>query len=192
MGGKLGIDATVKLSEERVAEPHAVPMMLLTDDEITNRYITGLKTMAQYALPVAVLTISKPDTGLDMHRMASSLPASLTTPGTVIIAVDDGADADDPAMLTWLVTGNSDPARDLYHLDGGALFIDATSKVNSLPAFPREWPNVVCSDPETIQLTDRRWPEYGLGPLIASPSLKLLPLLRPGNASVETSKATSG
>ncbi|HNT93392.1 MAG: menaquinone biosynthesis decarboxylase [Bacteroidales bacterium] len=192
MGGKLGIDATVKLSEERVAESHTMPMMLLTDDEITNRYITGLKTMAQYALPVAVLTISKPDTGLDMHRMASSLPASLTTPGTVIIAVDDGADADDPAMLTWLVTGNSDPARDLYHLDGGALFIDATSKVNSLPAFPREWPNVVCSDPETIQLTDRRWPEYGLGPLIASPSLKLLPLLRPGNASVETSKATSG
>ncbi len=192
MGGKLGIDATVKLSEERMAEPHTVPMMLLTDDEVTGEFITGLKTMAQYALPVAVLTVSKPENGLDMQSLASSLPASLTTPGTVIIAVDDGADAEDPAMLTWLVTGNSDPARDLYHLDRGAIFIDATSKANSLPVFPREWPNVVCSDQETIQLTDHRWPEYGLGPLIASPSLKLLPLLRPGKESVEILKATAG
>jgi len=139
-----------------------------------------------------VLTIKKPAEGLDMHRLAASLPASLTTPGTVVIAVDDGADADDPSMLTWLVTGNSDPARDLYHLEGGAIFIDATSKTRSLPVFPREWPNVVCSAPETIELVNSRWPEYGLGPFIESPSLKLLPLVRPGEASVETAKATAG
>jgi len=141
---------------------------------------------------VAILTITKPEEGLDMHRLAASLPASLTTPGTVIIAVDEGADADDPAMLTWLVTGNSDPARDLYHLEGGAIFIDATSKTRSLPAFPRDWPNVVCSDPETIELVNTRWPEYGLGPFIESPSLRLLPLLKPGEASVETVNSTAG
>ncbi|MFN2313941.1 MAG: hypothetical protein ABR531_05760, partial [Bacteroidales bacterium] len=97
--------------------------------------------------------------------------------------------ADDPAMITWLVTGNSDPARDLYHLEGGAIFIDATSKTRSLPAFPREWPNVVCSDKETIGLADRRWPEYEVGEFLESPSLKLLPLLKPGEASVETANA---
>ncbi len=186
MGGKLGIDATVKLSEERSSDQRQAPIMPLTDDQLTAGVITGMKTMADYALPMAVLSIRKPAGGLDMHRLAVSLPASLTTAGTVIIAVDEGADADDAAMLTWLVTGNSDPARDLWHLDGGALFIDATSKVLSLPAFPREWPNVVCSDPETISLVDRRWPEYGIGPLVGSPSLKLLPLVKPGEAAVET------
>ena len=192
MGGKLGIDATVKLSEERIGDYHSVPLLLLTDEEFTGNVITGMKTMAWHALPVAVLTISKPEEGLDMHLLAASLPSSLTTPGNVIIAVDDGADADDPAMLTWLVTGNSDPARDLYHLEGGAIFIDATSKTRSLPLFPRDWPNVVCSDQETIELVDARWPEYGLGPVVESPSLRLLPLVRPGEASVETSNVSAG
>jgi len=186
MGGKMGIDATIKLSEERTAEYHSVPLRLLTDAEVTGDVITGMKTMAEYALPLAVLTIRKPPQGLDMSRFASGLPSALTMPGTVIFAVDEGADADDPAMISWLVTGNTDPARDLYHLDGGAILLDATSKTRSLPVFPREWPNVVCSDPETIALVDRRWPEYGVGDFRESPSLKLLPLLRPGEAAVES------
>jgi 4-hydroxy-3-polyprenylbenzoate decarboxylase len=192
MGGKLGIDATVKLSEERSDDYHSVPLLLLTDEAITGNVITGMKTLAGHALPVAVLTINKPKEGLDMHHLAASLPSSLTIPGNLIIAVDEGADADDPAMLTWLVTGNSDPARDLYHLAGGAIFIDATAKIRSLPAFPREWPNVVCSSPETIEMVNTRWSEYSLGPMITSPSLKLLPLVRPGEASVETTNIITG
>lgn len=186
MGGKLGIDATVKLTEERTGECYSLPLFPLTDDGVTGDIITGIRTMAEYSLPVAVLAIKKPPHGLDMQHFAASLPAPLTMSGTVIVAVDDGADADDPAMITWLVTGNSDPSRDLYKLDSGAIFIDATSKILSLPAFPREWPNVVCSDPETIELVNRRWSEYGIGEFLTSPSLRLLPLVRPGNASVET------
>jgi 4-hydroxy-3-polyprenylbenzoate decarboxylase len=165
---------------------------LLSGEEVTGGAITGMQTLADYALPIAVLAIRKPAEGLDMHKLAASLPGPLTAPGTVVIAVDEGADADDPAMLTWLVTGNSDPARDLYHLKGGAIFIDATSKTRSLPVFPRDWPNVVCSAPETISLVDSRWDDYGLGPLIESPSLRLLPLLKPGEASVETKEDTAG
>jgi 4-hydroxy-3-polyprenylbenzoate decarboxylase len=188
VGGKLGIDATVKLSEERIEEFHSVPLLLLTDAEVTGDIITGMKTFAEYGQPVVVLTVRKPPEGLDMHQLAASLPAPLTLAGTVTIAVDDGAGTDDPAMVTWLVTGNSDPARDLYHLEGGALFLDATSKTDSIPAFPREWPNVVCSDMETIALVDRRWNEYGTGSFLESPSLKLLPLVKPGEASVEIKK----
>lgn len=192
MGGKLGIDATVKLPEERTGEYHSVPLLILTGEQFNGKVITGMKTMAEFSLPVAVIKILKPEEGLDMHSLAASLPGSLTSPGTVIIAVDDGADAEDPDMLTWLVTGNSDPARDLYHLEGGAIFIDATSKTHSLPVFPREWPNVVCSEPETIELVNARWPEYRIGPFIESPSLRLLPLVKPGQAAVETAKATAG
>jgi 4-hydroxy-3-polyprenylbenzoate decarboxylase len=186
MGGKLGIDATVKLPEERTGEYYSLPLFPLTDDDVTGDIISGIRTMAEYSLPVAVLSIRKPPEGLDMRHFATSLPAPLTMPGTIIVAVDDGADAEDPAMITWLVTGNSDPSRDHYRLDNGALFIDATSKTLSLPAFPRAWPNVVCSDAETIGLVDRRWSEYSIGEFITSPSLRLLPLVRPGKASVET------
>lgn len=185
MGGKLGIDATEKLAEERTGEYHSVPLLMLTDAEVASDIVTGMKTLSDYSLPLAVLKIRKPPGGVDMHRFATTLPASLVMPGSVIIAVDEGADADDPLMLTWLVTGNSDPSRDLYHLDGGAIFIDATSKAQIQPLLPLEWPNVVCSAPETVELVDRRWSEYNLGDLHRSPSLKLLPLVRPGGAAIQ-------
>ena len=189
MGGKLGIDATVKLTEERTVEHRSVPLLLITDTEITGDVITGVRTMAEWSLPVVVLTIKKPPEGLDMKRLVSRLPSPFKIPGTVTIAIDDGADAEDLSMIIWLVTGNSDPSRDLYRIEGGALFIDATSKPGSLPVFPREWPNVVCSAGTTIDLVDRRWKEYNIGEFHSSPSLRVLPLLRPGLASVETDNA---
>lgn len=191
MGGKLGIDATVKLPEERVTEHRSVPLLMLSDAEISDRTVTGIKTLSEWALPVVILTVRKPAGGFDIRNLISSLPVPLKTPGTLTIAVDDGADADDPSMLIWLLTGNTDPSRDLYRLDDGALFIDATSKAFSLPHFPRAWPNVVCSDKNTIELADRRWSEYGLGDFHKSPSLKLLPLLRPGDAAVESLKSVT-
>jgi len=192
MGGKLGIDATVKLPEERSAARGSAPLLLLTDTEITSEVITGVRTMAEWSLPVVVLTIKKPPEGLDMGNLVKSLKAPLTNPGTVTVAVDHGADAEDTSMIMWLVTGNSDPSRDFYRLKGGAIFIDATSKPGSLPPFPREWPNVVCSDAGTIELVDRRWKDYNIGEFRKSPSLRVLPLLRPGQASVEPENAVRG
>jgi 4-hydroxy-3-polyprenylbenzoate decarboxylase len=185
MGGKLGIDATVKLPEERISEPRSVPQLMLSGAEIKEKAVTGVTTMAEWAMPVIVLTVRKPEDGFDIRQLVSSLPAALKSYGTVTIAMDDGADADDLSMIVWLLTGNTDPSRDLYRIDDGALFIDATSKARSLPAFPREWPNVVCSDRATIELADRRWSEYNIGDFHESPSLKLLPLLKPGAAAVE-------
>jgi 4-hydroxy-3-polyprenylbenzoate decarboxylase len=186
MGGKLGIDATVKLPEERQSEDRSEPLLMLSDAEISNKAVTGVKTLAELSLPVVIITVRKPADGFDIRELIYALPLPLTAPGMVTIALDDGADADDPSMIMWLLTGNTDPSRDLYKLDKGALFIDATSKAGSLPAFPREWPNVVCSDISTIELADRRWSEYGLGDFCKSPSLKLLPLLRPGGAAVKS------
>jgi 3-polyprenyl-4-hydroxybenzoate decarboxylase len=139
-----------------------------------------------------VLTIKKPPEGFEMKRLVNSLKTPLTNPGTVTVAVDHGADAEDTSMIMWLVTGNSDPSRDFYRLKGGSIFIDATSKPGSIPAFPREWPNVVCSDTETIDLVDRRWKDYNIGEFRQSPSLRVLPLLRPGLASVETENTIRG
>ncbi|MCU0379053.1 MAG: menaquinone biosynthesis decarboxylase [Bacteroidales bacterium] len=191
MGGKLGIDATVKLPEERTTEYNSIPLRLLTDTEIANDVIITVRTLSDIDQPVVVLTIRKPSEGLDMRKLVATLPAPLHTPGTITIAVDQGADSTDLSMITWLVAGNCDPSRDIYRVGDRALFLDATSMPLSLPSFQREWPNVVCSDRETIDLVNRRWKEYNIGEFVKSPSQKLLPLLHPGEAAVNIDKIIS-
>ncbi|MFR9620850.1 MAG: menaquinone biosynthesis decarboxylase [Rikenellaceae bacterium] len=72
--------------------------------------------------------------------------------------------------ILWLAAANSDPRRDAHITANGALAIDARSKVPSAEGNPDRFPNVVTSLPETIELVDRRWGEYGLGEFIESPS----------------------
>ena len=71
--------------------------------------------------------------------------------------------------LLWLAAANTDPRRDLS-LWQGAVLVDARSKRPGLKGNPDRFPNAATSLPETIRLVDNRWPEYGLGELIASPS----------------------
>ncbi|MBE0667859.1 MAG: menaquinone biosynthesis decarboxylase [Bacteroidales bacterium] len=184
MGGKMGIDATVKLEEERDPALATVPSRLITENGKRHSVVTGLKTLSHLSLPVVIISVKKPSQGFDMSDLISSLPSPMQEDEIITVAVDDGADTEDLNMIAWLVTGNSDPSRDLYKPAGGGLFIDATSKSGSLPPFPREWPNVVCSDRETIALVDRRWNDYLTGKFIPSPSLKLYPLIQPGGAAV--------
>jgi len=188
MGGKMGIDATVKLNEEKNLELSAVPLRLVAVEGIRNEVVTGIKTLSDLTLPLVIITVRKPAEGFIMKELVSSLPAPVQNDGIISVAVDDGTDTGDLGMILWLVTGNSDPARDIYKPAGGGLFIDATSKSGSLPVFPREWPNVVCSDIETIERVDRRWSEYNAGAFIKSPSLKLFPLVQPGGAAVKKPK----
>ncbi len=188
MGGKMGLDATVKLNEEKNPEFSAVPLRLVAVEGIRNEVVTAIKTLSDLALPVVIITVRKPAEGFDMKELVSSLPGPIQNDGIISVAVDDGTDTSDLGMIVWLVTGNSDPARDIYKPAGGGLFIDATSKSGSLPSFPREWPNVVCSDIETIEKVDRRWSEYNAGEFIKSPSLKLFPLVQPGGAAVKKLK----
>ena len=188
MGGKMGIDATVKLNEEKNREFSTVPLRLVAVEGIRNEVVTGIRTLSDLSLPLVIITVRKPAAGFDMKDLVSSLPGPIQEDDIITVAVDDGTDAGDLSMITWLVTGNSDPSRDIYKPAGGGLFIDATSKSGSIPSFPREWPNVVCSDIETIEKVDSRWSEYETGVFIKSPSLKLFPLIQPGGASVEKHK----
>ena len=190
MGGKMGIDATVKMNEERSHDFRTVPLRLVAVEGIRNEVVTGIKTLSDLSLPLVVISVRKPAYGYNMSDLVSSLPGPIQEEGIITVAVDDGTDTDDLNMIVWLAAGNSDPARDIYKPAGGGLFIDATSKSGSLPPFPREWPNVVCSDRETIEKVDSRWNSYMSEGFIKSPSLKLFPLLQPGGAAVEKHKKT--
>ena len=71
--------------------------------------------------------------------------------------------------LLWLAAANTDPRRDM-RMWGDTLIVDARSKRPGYGDNPPRFPNVATSLPETIHLVDDRWPEYGLGEMLPSPS----------------------
>ena len=93
-----------------------------------------------------------------------------------IVVVDHFVNVQDLSEVGWRVTNNIDPVQDvlltsgpLDDLDhasptpkfGGKMGIDATQK-GPLEGRQREWPPDIVMSPETKDLVDRRWTEYGL------------------------------
>jgi menaquinone biosynthesis decarboxylase, SCO4490 family len=177
-GGKLGIDGTAKMTEESsvkdrgtgnkdlsLAETMDFTIKVLSDAGIMFKKVSGL--------PVVMA-------GVDQKTHTDSianLKKCLTENAGVglkelILAVDHNVPLDDISMAAWQILGNTDPVRDISLLPGGKIFIDGTLKAFSKSPFPRKWPNVVCSSVETIKKIDFKWDSLGLGPYMASPSLK--------------------
>ncbi|MBO7261479.1 MAG: menaquinone biosynthesis decarboxylase [Alistipes sp.] len=71
--------------------------------------------------------------------------------------------------LLWIAAANTDPKRDI-EVYGSTLIVDARSKRPGYGNNPERFPNAVTSSPETIDLVNERWAEYGLGEKIESPS----------------------
>ena len=93
-----------------------------------------------------------------------------------IIVVDHFVDVQNLSEVTWRVTNNIDPARDIVFaegpiddLDHGAaeprfgskMGIDATAK-GLMDGRTREWPADIVMSEEIRQLVDGKWSEYGI------------------------------
>ena len=97
--------------------------------------------------------------------------------GVKYLAVfDPAAEELTAAELLWLAAANTDPRRDV-RTEGAALVIDARSKRPGAGENPGRFPNVVTASEATVALVDRRWPEYGLGAFVGSPSRRYRRLL---------------
>jgi 3-polyprenyl-4-hydroxybenzoate decarboxylase len=96
----------------------------------------------------------------------------------LVIVVDHTVDTDDLFMVAWQVLGNSDPLRDHCFVSNDTILIDGTIKHYRKGGFPRRWPNIVCSDAQTIEKTDKKWETYGFDSFIPSPSLRNTKLTR--------------
>jgi len=83
-------------------------------------------------------------------------------------------------MVAWQLLGNSDPQRDHEYISPSSVLIDGTIKAFRKGGFTRKWPNIVCSNIETISAIDNKWESLRIGPLIQSPSLKYQGLCREG------------
>lgn len=97
---------------------------------------------------------------------------------TLEVIFDEGCEALNDDEKMWIALANSDPARDVTLTDDGRMVVDARSKVLK----NRDFPNIVTMDDATIALVDHRWAQYGLGQIIASPSLKYKHLVKTDSA----------
>ena len=190
-GGKLGIDATEKTSEERPVFTNEVKIEDYSSDHVLkgwiasnliNNYLSGIQSLK---LPFLILSVKNFD---DEGKIIKLKNALINAEGIrqfkIILLVDHTIDVNDYFMVAWQVLGNTDPVRDHSFIEENSLLIDGTIKAFRSGGFPRKWPNVVCSDNETITKIDLIWEQFGLGELIQSPSLITEKLKYPGKEEI--------
>jgi len=189
LGGKLGLDATVKLQEEiSVNLPHEPVNENKVLNSLNNYKETILSANLLSGFPVAVVGIDPSADPQSFEKTKEILSGpSLRNVFRLVLAVDSTVDVYDWFTVAWQVLGNTDPVRDMIILSENTILIDATIKAFSRKGFPRRWPNVVCSADDTIKVVDLKWESLGIGPFIPSPSLKTLKLIRGARAEVSKS-----
>lgn len=150
-GGKLAIDLTRTEPKESITNEITCPKMEgVTEDR---RLIKEWSTLLLFAPHDILLEESEQIEGVNFVAIFDSTATSMS-------------DYD----LLWLAAANSDPRRDVEITQNGTMIIDARSKQPKVEGHPSRFPNVVTATPETIELVDKRWSEYGLGERIDSPS----------------------
>ena len=189
-GGKVGIDATVKHSEEmagrkqgkEVMRPDMEDLAFLQQAPVV-RFNTDLLAGK---IPVVIVSVNR-QSDCDATEKVKELFRKNSREGIfrLIIIVDHSVDPFDLHMVAWQVLGNSDPERDHELLADSSLVIDGTIKAFRRGGFTRKWPNVVCSDEATIAAIDSKWASLGLGRFIASPSLSYVRLVLQGNDEID-------
>ncbi|MCX7980865.1 MAG: menaquinone biosynthesis decarboxylase [Bacteroidia bacterium] len=187
-GGKLGIDGTRKLPEERLLPPitYPQPEIAALQAEVLQRDFPELREanlrLIERGIPVWIGTFVKyrPHHGLVLGEVLAKHPAFAGIKWIVLL--DGEMPIQDLGDVFWRFANNTDVRRDsrLVVDESGRphLILDASTKMPDLDGFTRPWPNVIVMDEETIQKVDSRWEAYGLGPFIPSPSRKYRPLVR--------------
>ena len=190
-GGKLGIDATIKHIEENTGRNNPVqsnnPAVF---DNINNFFDRDLiknfnLNLFKDDIPILIIGVNRSG-DVDVIEKIKNLFLT-NDPGEIfrlILAVDHTVDLNDFNMVAWQLLGNSDPQRDYEYISPFSFLIDGTIKAYRKGGFSRKWPNVVCSNIETISVIDQKWESLEIGPLIHSPSIKNLGLCRDGTDEI--------
>jgi 4-hydroxy-3-polyprenylbenzoate decarboxylase len=165
-------DAMMALALNRIY----TPILRLQVPEIIDFFLP----MEGLSYKAAVIAIDKSYPG-QARRAAFAFWTALPqfTYTKFVIVVDKSINIRDPRQVMWAVTSKVDPARDVFILPenpfdsldfatekpglGSRMGIDATTKV--YPESDRPWSDELIPDPDTAELVDRRWAEYGLGDL---------------------------
>lgn len=193
-GGKMGIDATKKLDEEKNVAG-------IIDNRKWN---TENKNLLVKKFP-EIVSINDNLPGLDISLLFISVIKSRPNhirelahqlfklvemkAIRVIIFVEQTIELIDIADVVWRFSNNVDPKRDhILYMENqdipAQIAFDGTRKTKALDGFQRDWPNILASDEKTIQRVDEIWDKLNLGMFIKSPSLKYRKQLYAGGAVV--------
>jgi 4-hydroxy-3-polyprenylbenzoate decarboxylase len=190
-GGKLGIDATVKMAGERRVDDIPAPevntdLRSLLNSMILENRITAFDMPSSLNLNnILILSVNVSENPGVTRQIAEKLKNEIRGDAfRLFIIVDHTVDVTDHFIVAWQVLGNSDPSRDHIFVSGNCLLIDGTIKLFREKGFKRSWPNIVCSDEATIKAVDEKWDKLGLGRFIPSPSLKYRLLEREGKEEI--------
>jgi 4-hydroxy-3-polyprenylbenzoate decarboxylase len=185
-GGKAGVDATIKLAEERQGNSTGTKEILANIKFPPDQFLTMIMTdLMNEGVPVVIISVNMSQNSSAVEKAREYF--RLNDPeGSVrlILAVDHTVDVTDLFQVMWQVLANTDPVRDHTFLNGDSLFIDGTAKIYRKSGFARKWPNVVCSYESTISSVDSKWSSLGLGRFLESPSRRYCSLCRQGNEEI--------
>jgi len=166
-GGKMGIDASMKMPEEtgtRGDWGFQTEALLPVFKPLKNKLHLR---MPSPDLPLVIAGISK-----NTVQFRELLGLNYRIKGLILIVVDSTIDIEDDHILLWQVLSNTDPSRDLTIIDGNVI-INSTSKSHPSDNFSRKWPNIVLSDDETIARVDDIFKSIKQAGHIDSPSARL-------------------
>ncbi len=172
-GSKIGIDATVKLPEEK-NEEHKKEIKIKPFDykKLVDEFdqVAHVNTsLLDKGIPVLVLLINKKSNAKDLAKqILSRYDLSFIS---YLVIVDNIVPKDDMHLVAWLVGNNIAPARDIF-FEGEILVIDATIKKVGIDPISEPWPDIALSNPQTIQDVDKKWHKLGFKKFIPSPSLR--------------------
>lgn len=188
-GGKLGIDATEKLPEETSGKSMALQVSIKEVNTQLTKSNLDYSIYSESGYILIIISVSRGEEQFNISESIGRLPECCSQSGVVTVLLDVGIDKNNHPMVAWYTLGNTDPVRDIYTLPNGGKVINATPKINA--EFPRQWPNVVCSDDNTINYINEHWDSFGLDRFISSPSLELKGIEMEGDAVVSKKSKNS-
>ena len=167
VGGKLGIDATRRLSFERDRPQPDRRVFPPASDTIESAlqavsgHLTAFHVPALETRNRVLLLHLKKDGRISGRLLAPAiLAAPLLEPFSIFVLCDESIDLRDPSLVLWKVFNNVDPKRDIVR-EGGRIVVDATRK-GPEDGHYRPWPEDIVMDPDVERGIRLRAAELGI------------------------------
>jgi len=172
-GGKLGIDATRRLSGER--ERASLATSPVDPQSPREHVLAALRSVSPHLTDCCIpdlncrhrplLASLRKDGSVSGRALAKALLENpQLTPFSIVLLYDDGIDLSDGSLVLWKVFNNVDPKRDIIRVQGRML-IDATRK-GPEDDHQRPWPDDIVMSPEIVERVRRRANELGIQDLL--------------------------
>ncbi len=194
IGGKILIDATVKLSEEQSFGDEPIALDTEGVSAHLRRISEGISgfnvSLLNEGISLVVVSVDKSN-GAIVRVLAQNIVCNLGKDlPKIIVVVDKEIPLEQMSIVAWYAAGNIDPDRDCFYAESDGvklpcLFIDGTRKTIENDNFKRDWPSIVTSSRETVQKVDSKWNRLGLGDLIDSPSAQFLDIINQDGATAK-------